>query len=134
MSAWTDDRIDQLSRLWLQGLSATAIARALGGGLTRDSVLSKVTRLGLSRGRPAKHAGQPYPGQPRPEVPSDGAATILSIRRDACRWPYGDPAETDFSLCGRPAERGAFCAAHATLAYRPKPPSAEDLMHLAGLA
>lgn len=133
MSAWTDDRIDQLSRLWLQGLSAAAIARALGGGLTRNSVLSKVTRLGLSRGRPAKRATRPDPGQPGSEAPSDGAVTILSVRRDACRWPYGDPAGTDFRLCGRPAERGAFCAAHATLAYRPKPTSAEDLMHLAGL-
>lgn len=45
--SWTDERIDQLSRLWLEGRSASQIATALGG-LTRNAVIGKVHRLGLA--------------------------------------------------------------------------------------
>lgn len=134
MSAWTEHRISQLKRLWPEGRSAETIARELGGGLTRHAVLGKVARLGLSERRPG---GKPRPeAQDRaiPEPPVNGVATILSIRRLDCRWPYGDPGAADFSLCGRPSERGAFCAAHAAIAYRPAPMSVEGLMHLAGVS
>ncbi|MDE3174524.1 MAG: GcrA cell cycle regulator [Pseudomonadota bacterium] len=46
--SWTDERIDQLSRLWLDGRSASQIATAMGGGLTRNAVIGKVHRLGLA--------------------------------------------------------------------------------------
>ena len=46
--SWTDDRVDLLSRLWLEGKSASQIAAALGGGLTRNAVIGKVHRLGLA--------------------------------------------------------------------------------------
>ena len=34
---WSDDRVEQLKSLWTEGLSASQIARALGGG-TRNAV------------------------------------------------------------------------------------------------
>ena len=46
--SWTDERVDLLSRLWLEGKSASQIAAALGGGLTRNAVIGKVHRLGLA--------------------------------------------------------------------------------------
>ena len=46
--SWTDDRVELLSRLWLEGKSASMIATALGGGLTRNAVIGKVHRLGLA--------------------------------------------------------------------------------------
>ena len=46
--SWTDERVDLLSRLWLEGRSASQIAAALGGGLTRNAVIGKVHRLGLA--------------------------------------------------------------------------------------
>ena len=46
--SWTDDRVELLSRLWLEGKSASMIASALGGGLTRNAVIGKVHRLGLA--------------------------------------------------------------------------------------
>ncbi|MBX9616512.1 MAG: GcrA family cell cycle regulator [Caulobacteraceae bacterium] len=118
MSAWNEDRLTRLKRLWPQGRSADWIARELGGGLTRNAVLGQVRRLGLS-----SVAGNRAPRPSRQEVPAlvapaAGSATILSVRRTDCRWPYGDPAEKSFSLCGSPVRRGAFCAAHAALAYR----------------
>jgi GcrA cell cycle regulator len=46
--SWTDERVDLLSRLWLEGRSASQIAAALGSGLTRNAVIGKVHRLGLA--------------------------------------------------------------------------------------
>jgi GcrA cell cycle regulator len=46
--SWTDERVELLSRLWLEGRSASQIATALAGGLTRNAVIGKVHRLGLA--------------------------------------------------------------------------------------
>jgi len=45
--SWTDDRVDLLKKLWSEGLSASQIAGRLGG-ITRNAVIGKVHRLGLS--------------------------------------------------------------------------------------
>ncbi|HDL16571.1 MAG TPA: GcrA cell cycle regulator, partial [Rhizobiales bacterium] len=45
--AWTDDRVELLKKLWAEGLSASQIAGQLGG-VTRNAVIGKVHRLGLS--------------------------------------------------------------------------------------
>lgn len=47
-SRWDDERVDCLKRLWCQGLSASQIAAQLGG-VSRNAVIGKVHRLGLSR-------------------------------------------------------------------------------------
>lgn len=46
--SWNDERVDLLSRLWLEGRSASQIATELGQGVTRNAVIGKVHRLGLS--------------------------------------------------------------------------------------
>ena len=46
--SWTDERVDLLSRLWMEGRSASQIAAQLGAGLTRNAVIGKVHRLGLA--------------------------------------------------------------------------------------
>ena len=61
-SGWTDDRVELLSKLWSEGLSASQIAAQLGGGVTRNAVIGKVHRLGLS-GR-AKSGGSPAVARP----------------------------------------------------------------------
>jgi GcrA cell cycle regulator len=60
MISWTDERVEVLKRLWSDGLSASQIAGELGG-VTRNAVIGKVHRLGLS-GRakaPATQAQRP---------------------------------------------------------------------------
>ena len=52
--SWTDERVELLKKLWLDGLSASQIAKQLGG-VTRNAVIGKVHRLGLS-GRAAPFA------------------------------------------------------------------------------
>ena len=45
--SWTDERVELLKKLWADGLSASQIAAELGG-VTRNAVIGKVHRLGLS--------------------------------------------------------------------------------------
>ena len=45
--SWTDERVEQLKKMWSEGQSASQIAKELGG-VTRNAVIGKVHRLGLS--------------------------------------------------------------------------------------
>jgi GcrA cell cycle regulator len=45
--SWTDERVELLKKLWTEGLSASQIAGRMGG-VTRNAVIGKVHRLGLS--------------------------------------------------------------------------------------
>ena len=45
--SWTDERVDLLKKMWTEGQSASQIAKELGG-VTRNAVIGKVHRLGLS--------------------------------------------------------------------------------------
>ena len=148
-SAWTDDRIGRLKTLWLAGQTAEQIARDLANGITRSAVLGKVHRMGLSAGRPGRPPKRPGTGPKPPRLaptgslaarPIDarpvaatehGLVTVLSVRRCQCRWPFGEPGAADFSLCGQPVTRGAFCALHAAIAYRPAADTPRTLDRLA---
>ena len=151
-STWTDERVQTLKRLWRDGLSASQIARTLGGGVTRNAVIGKVHRLGLSGRAPPAQPGARRVRAPKPErtlarrraapaprpwpvvvepLPLAGTADMVSVGAHDCRWPIGDPKAPGFSLCGRRAVRGAYCAPHGALAYRPPP--RDHLLKLAGL-
>jgi GcrA cell cycle regulator len=60
---WSSERIEQLRALWHDGLSASQIATHLGG-ITRNAVIGKAHRLGLT-GRPSPIKNRPA-GTPRP--------------------------------------------------------------------
>ena len=68
--AWTDERVEQLKKLWSEGLSASQIASRLGE-VTRNAVIGKVHRLGLA-GRAT--VSRPKVLRPR-QVASDTART-----------------------------------------------------------
>jgi len=64
--AWTDERIDQLKRLWEQGMTASQIAEELGG-VSRNAVIGKAHRLGLqSRPSPVRSNEAPAPVEETP--------------------------------------------------------------------
>lgn len=50
--SWTDERINTLKKMWKEGKSAAEIAKTLGKGVTRNAVIGKAHRMGLS-GRPS---------------------------------------------------------------------------------
>ncbi len=82
--SWTDERVETLKKMWAEGQSASQIAKELGG-VTRNAVIGKVHRLGLSNrvgpGGPAEDeievapvvAAAPAP-QPAPTAPAKPAA------------------------------------------------------------
>ena len=145
---WTDDRVELLKRLWLEGLSASQIAKQFGG-VTRNAVIGKVHRLGLSgRATPSQPSRTTFktPRPPRPMVSHQvsprraierhaqsapaprppvyveqpGTATVLTLGAHMCKWPIGDPSTEDFTFCGRRAsDEGPYCVDHARLAYQP---------------
>jgi GcrA cell cycle regulator len=73
--SWNDERVELLKKLWNDGLSASQIAAELGA-VTRNAVIGKVHRLGLS-GR-AKTA---TPAQQRPRKPAPVAAPRQAAAR-----------------------------------------------------
>ena len=56
---WTDERVELLKKMWNDGQSASQIAKELGG-VTRNAVIGKVHRLGLSN----RTGAAPAPGKP----------------------------------------------------------------------
>ncbi|MDX2307683.1 MAG: GcrA family cell cycle regulator [Hyphomicrobium sp.] len=87
---WNDERVEQLKKLWSEGLSASQIAGRLGG-VTRNAVIGKVHRLGLSgrattirikshRPRPkSMHAAQAKRMGQKPRFPQPGASPLRNI-------------------------------------------------------
>src|SRR5437868_8340397 len=69
---WTDERVEQLKALWTEGLSASQIARVLGG-VTRNAVIGKVHRLGL-----AGRAGPARSERPRSAVTRRSVAHVAA--------------------------------------------------------
>ena len=145
--AWTDERVELLKTLWAEGLSAAQIANKMGG-VTRNAVIGKVHRLGLSgRATPAKPqrgcgpttgrqeertpTAKPVRQEIKPVIPepesiaalvldSGDRTTVATIKNNMCKWPIGDPAKDDFHFCGQPAVTGkSYCTYHARMAFQP---------------
>src|SRR6201993_3137796 len=75
---WSDDRVEQLKKLWEAGLSASQIAAELGN-VTRNAVIGKVHRLRLSG-----PANSPPPAAPRPRKPRP-AQHMMRVARPVSR-------------------------------------------------
>ncbi|HLW90466.1 MAG TPA: GcrA family cell cycle regulator [Roseiarcus sp.] len=88
---WTDEKVELLRQLWLDGKSASQIAAALGDGVTRNAVIGKVHRLGLSGRVKTATSAAPRIRQKSlaPRAPSVGRSsggfrgnTALALARD----------------------------------------------------
>ena len=66
---WTEERVSELKKLWAEGHSASQIAKRLGS-VTRNAVIGKVHRLGLSgRATPSRPVKRPPRlARPKPTV------------------------------------------------------------------
>lgn len=112
---WTDERIELLKKDWAGGFSASQIAGRLGG-CTRNAVIGKANRLGLSQSdKPRLTFSRPKPQEI--ELPPDQspcAVTFLQLAAHHCRWPIGD---SPFMYCGARRDDGSYCLRHHRISY-----------------
>ncbi|SHF41363.1 GcrA family cell cycle regulator [Devosia limi] len=79
-AGWSEDRVELLKKLWMEGLSASQIAGELGQGVTRNAVIGKVHRLKLSaRAKPTNSTPRARPAaRPAPRRVASPTASIGS--------------------------------------------------------
>ncbi|MBC8239747.1 MAG: global cell cycle regulator GcrA-like protein [Alphaproteobacteria bacterium] len=122
---WTDERVAELTKFWQEGYSARQIAERLSDGITRNAVIGKANRLGLSKPSKSSVTRQQRQKERAEKVlqlqpPIDEGATIFSLTASTCRWPIGDPGDLDFHFCGANSKVAApYCDYHAAMAYQP---------------
>jgi len=138
---WTTERVELLKNHFEAGLSCRQIAASIG--VSRNAVIGKLSRLGLTRGgefvgeprAPKKErSGKSVPrlqyqmlrtvyqnGEPVLAAPvvSEHRRSLLELSRQRCRWPISTPGAEDFCFCGNtPLEGAPYCIGHTRLAYR----------------
>ncbi|MFD1695145.1 GcrA family cell cycle regulator [Roseibium aestuarii] len=79
--SWTNERVELLKKLWTEGHSASQIAAELGG-VTRNAVIGKVHRLGLS-GRAKTAAPVAKTRRPRAAAPAASSGQPAATARPA---------------------------------------------------
>jgi GcrA cell cycle regulator len=154
---WTTERIALLKDRIDAGLSCGQIAREIG--VSRNAVIGKANRLGLSRLKRVGHrerTGDRGPARSRnatlhrtllalwatpplafAATPEDSAnlCPLFELQQWHCRWPIGDPTAENFGFCGsKQVDSLPYCAAHARMAYRRAParPAPRELKELSG--
>ena len=132
--SWTHERIEQLKKLWEAGFTASNIATELGG-ITRNAVIGKAHRLGLSGRMKSKSKVSSVSIVRKRKMPVNKNSKIIElttsvepmnptsfadIKDGLCRWPLGEPEDLDFKFCGRKCAEGIiYCTEHHSLAYQP---------------
>jgi GcrA cell cycle regulator len=137
---WSDAAIERLKALWAEGFSASECGKRMG--VSRNSVIGKIHRLGLSglhrrprepgprrrrrdygtrrgpRTAPARllETGEQVLSRPEPPSPPGRQywRTLLDLKVGECRWPEGD---RHYTFCGAPQAFGSYCAHHHALAH-----------------
>lgn len=145
MTHWTEEDISTLKELHKRGLSGGQIARKIGG-ITRNAVIGKLHRLGLSCPKQAnpsplqlqnridgrkrntvRRTAVPRKPKPRPAIlPSAAEAAVshialnvalLDLTTGMCRWPTSE--DRPHLFCGIQCESGSYCSHHKPLATIP---------------
>ena len=144
LPTWTTERVERLKNHFQAGLSCRQIAADIG--VSRNAVIGKLSRLGLTRG---KTIGEPRAKKPAKErgardrfracsirccrrsmrddlepadapVVSEQRCSLFELSKERCRWPISTPGAEDFCFCGNPPLDGQpYCLGHTRLAYRP---------------
>ncbi|MEH7827460.1 GcrA family cell cycle regulator [Gemmobacter denitrificans] len=142
--SWTDERVETLKRMWAEGQSASQIAKELGG-VTRNAVIGKVHRLGLSNrvgGTAGKEeeeevvetpvaapaAPDPVASRPEPAKPAAPVAEPVVTRaepapRPAAERPAAAPAASAGNVTPLPLRKAIVPAGQPL----PPQPSANEI-------
>ena len=106
--SWTDERVETLKKMWGEGQSASQIAKELGG-VTRNAVIGKVHRLGLSNrttgATPKPEAKAAKPAAPKAEVkprPSPKTEAARPVPQPSAEPEPSTPARRQIIPAGQP--------------------------------
>jgi len=105
--SWTDDRVEKLKKMWGEGQSASQIAKELGG-VTRNAVIGKVHRLGLSNrsgGGGTKTEAKAKPAakaEPKPKAKAKPAEPATTAAAPAPEPRPTPPARKQIIPAGQP--------------------------------
>ncbi|RYG92902.1 GcrA cell cycle regulator [Loktanella sp. IMCC34160] len=120
--SWTDERVELLKKMWGEGQSASQIAKELGG-VTRNAVIGKVHRLGLSNR--SGGGGTGGAAAAKPATKEKPAPTKAKAEPKAPSKPKADPKpaaekeETDPAPIPMSAARRAIIPAGQPLPPQP---------------
>jgi len=136
--SWSPRVVARLRELSAEKLTSEAIALTLSrefvGVATASSVRAKASLLKIElRGREAQSHQWQIKGAAaqkrkkverhaaiweRPAVAAPIGVSIIDLTPSACRFPLGDPLESDFSFCGsQKAPASPYCVGHHLLCY-----------------
>ena len=147
--SWTAEREKKLKQLWKEGHSGSQIARMLGNGTTRNSVLGKAFRLKLEARTVSKKSTPKWNVKKdnSPEIKTqklgrkarfrallldrnfeqENPTKLEDLSLDTFRWPLGEKLEPAKLFCGRkPMEKFPYCKLHVLYAFQPKNAKEED--------
>ena len=140
MSNWTKENIEFLQKHWGTG-TAREISEKMGAGFTRNSIIGKASRLGLSakiktrkatsnqsqennlehnnfkakRGRRSKFKSLIIEKDFEPENPKQ----LEELTDNDCKYPIGHPDEKGFYFCGRTSLKDfSYCKLHLLYSYQ----------------
>ncbi|MBE1296578.1 MAG: GcrA cell cycle regulator [Rhodobacteraceae bacterium] len=111
--SWTDERVELLKKMWGEGQSASQIAKELGG-VTRNAVIGKVHRLGLSnratggskaaepKEKPAAAAAPKPAPKPKPQPKTEPARPATPAPAASAETKAAIPARKQIIPAGQP--------------------------------
>ena len=120
-NVWTDERLEELKKLWAQGLSISQIGEALG--VSRNAIAGKAHRMGLPKrpspiSKPKAEKTKVEPVVEEQDLPLRLELRQLVWSRSKCCWPTGDPKKNGFKFCGDTVVPGKpYCLPHCQEAY-----------------
>lgn len=110
---WTPEDDAALRACYARGETHQQTADRLGR--SKNAVIGRAARLGIKRqDRDLESEGPGWLARGMRKMPATPPPR-------KCQWPFGDPRDEDFRLCGRPTVEGKpYCAAHCATAYNRK--------------
>jgi GcrA cell cycle regulator len=123
--SWTDERVETLKKMWGEGQSASQIAKELGG-VTRNAVIGKVHRLGLSNraGGGSAKAAPKEKATSKPSAPKAPPKPKAATTAPPASKPAKEEPELDENGIPISAARRAIIPAGQPL---PPQPSANEI-------
>jgi GcrA cell cycle regulator len=115
--SWTDERVETLKKMWADGQSASQIAKELGG-VTRNAVIGKVHRLGLSN-RVGGAGGRDEAEEEAPVAPPRVDVAAKPAAAEPQRAPEPRPVAAERPAPAQPAPAAAAASPSTNVAPIP---------------